>query len=558
MAHLAIAGPGKHPAEARLGEVTVLGRDATADVTLPSEAVSRHHARISRTEDGYLLEDLWSRNGTFLNRRRVRRRLVKDGDVIDVCDYALKVHLGEEEVAGRTAQPTMSFERTVADAPTRPVSLPVAADGSLESTVADSAEVRRLRARLQAIYEVTDAVDITLTLDELLEAALDKLLGIFEQADVVLLMLKDRATETMAPRASRLRPGLDPCDVTVSTTVMERTAERRQALLSSQAARDPRFHATMSIRRHSISSLMCVPLLYHEEVTGLLYVDSRRPGVTFGEDDLALLAWVGKEINLALERARMRRALLQRQRIERDMQLAAEMQRSFLPAAAPVLAGCEFAFHHKPALGVGGDFYDFLPLGGGRLAIVVGDVAGRGVSAALLMARVTSEMRHLSLLCASPSEVLGRLNTLLVERAPKGTFVTVLYAMLDVGRRELTVASAGHTPPLRVSQAPGLVEEIEAPRQFPLGPMADCVYEAVTVGLTAGDHVVFYTDGVVDASNAQGEWYGENRLQRVVASAPREPKGMLEALLTDIGAFATEEGQDDDVTVVVLRIGEGA
>ena len=373
----------------------------------------------------------------------------------------------------------------------------------------------------------------------------------------------------MAPRASRLRSGLDPSDVTVSTTVMRKTAERGQALLSTSAAQDPRLHATMTIKRHRIASLMCVPLLFREEVTGLLYVDSRREGVAFHEDDLALLSWVGKEINLAVERAQMRRELLRRQRIERDMQLAAEVQRSFLPDGPPSVRGFEFALHHVSALGVGGDFYDFLPLGDGRLAVVLGDVSGRGISAALLMARLSSHIRFLSLQCESPSELLERLNAMLVERAPRGTFVTLFYAVLDPATRRLTAASAGHLPALRVlpqeaaadAARPargrgGVAEELDVPRQFPLGALEGQGYEDSVVELDPGDHVVIYTDGVIDATNTDGEWYGENRLQRVVASAEREPQAMLDALLADLGAFADETGQTDDATVVILRVND--
>jgi len=550
MARLAVTREKGQSEEVHLGEVTVLGREQGADVVLPAEGVSRHHARITRTEDGYLLEDLWSRNGTFVNRRRVRRKALQDGDAIDICEWSLTFHLEPEDKGQPEPPPAMVFEEAPAAAAT---ALPVEADGSLARAVA---EAERLRARLRAIYEVTDAIDITLTLGEFLENALDKLLEIFPQADVAVLMLKDLATGTMAPRASRLRSGLDPEQVTISTSVMRETAKKRQALLSSTAGDDPRFRATMTIRRSSIASLMCVPLVYREDLTGLLYVDSRRAGVAFQEDDLALLTWLGREINLALERSRMRRELLQRQRIERDMHLAVEMQRSFLPDEPPSVEGYEFALHHVPAMAVGGDFYDFLPLEGGRLAIVIGEVAGKGIAAALLVARVTSHIRYLSLECASPGELLDRLNELLVERAPRGTFATLLYAVLELDTRQLTLASAAHLAPLRVAAAAGRVEDLVLPRQFPLGALDDTCYEDLTIQLDEGDHLVLYTDGIIDASNAQGEWYGENRLYRVLASAPRAPRPMLDALLADVGTFADEAGENDDMTAIIFRVGE--
>jgi len=549
-ARLVVSRAGKPFADVDLGEVTIIGREPGVDILLPSEGVSRHHARLTRTEDGWLLEDLWSRNGTFVNRRRVRRKPLVHGDRIEICEFTLAFHLAEESVSARQPQATMIIEEgppPQASARSRPVE----PDGVVAAGEGD--ELARLRSRLQAIYEVTDALDITLELGEFLDKALGKVLEIFPQADVAVLMLKDPSTGAVAPSAVRVRKGLDPSQVRVSSSVMREAAANRQAIVSSLPAKDPRFRATVTLRRHSVSALMCVPLIYRKEVTGQLYVDSRRPGVAFQEDDLALLSWLGKEINVAVERSRMRRELLRRQRVERDMRLAAEVQRSFLPEEPPSVEGYEFALHHSSALGVGGDFYDFLPLPGGRLALVIGEVAGRGISAAILAARIASHIRYLSLQHPSAAEVLNRLNSLMVERAPRGSFATMVYAVLEPRSRKLTMASASHPAPIRVPAEEGAVEQIELPRQFPLGALDDTQYEDLTIGLEAGDLLVLHTDGVTDASNAEGVWYGENRLCRVLASAPRQPQDLLEALSSDLASFTDEAGESDDITVIVCQ-----
>jgi len=550
-ARLVVTRAGKPFADVDLGEVTIIGREPGVDILLPSEGVSRHHARVAHTEEGWLLEDLWSRNGTLVNGRRVRRRPLAEGDRIEICEFTLTFRSSEESIPGRQPQATMVIEEgPPPQAPSR--SRPVEADGVVVGA-AERDELQRLRSRLQAIYEVTDALDITLNLGEFLDKALAKVLETFPQADVAVLTLKDPHTGKFAPSAVRVRKGLDPAKVRVSSSVMREAAAGRQAILSSLPAKDPRFRATMTIRRSSIAALMCVPLIYHKDVTGQLYVDSRRPGVAFQDDDLALLSWLGKEINLALERSRMRRELLRRERVERDMRLAAEVQRSFLPEEPPSVEGYEFALHHSSAMGVGGDFYDFLPLPGGRLALVIGEVAGRGISAAILAARVTSHIRYLSLQHSSPAEVLNELNSLLVERAPRGSFATMLYAILDPPSRKLTMASASHPAPIRAPAEPGGVEPVELPRQFPLGALDDTEYEDLTIGLDLGDLLVLYTDGVSDASNAEGVWYGQNRLEGTVAAAPREPRAMVEALTDDLASFADEAGQNDDITIIICQ-----
>ena len=204
-ARLVVTRAGKPFADVDLGEVTIIGREPGVDLLLPSDGVSRHHARLTHTEDGWLLEDLWSRNGTFVNRRRVRRKPLADGDRIEICDFTLTFHCAEEAPAGRQPEATMILEEAPPPRATA-TSRPVESDG-IVAAPAEREELERLRARLRAIYQLTDALDITLGLGDFLEKALAKLLDIFPQADRGFVMLKAEEGEDLVPKVAQERGG---------------------------------------------------------------------------------------------------------------------------------------------------------------------------------------------------------------------------------------------------------------------------------------------------------------------------------------------------------------
>jgi sigma-B regulation protein RsbU (phosphoserine phosphatase) len=236
----------------------------------------------------------------------------------------------------------------------------------------------------------------------------------------------------------------------------------------------------------------------------------------------------------------------QREEMSREAQEARAMQQALLPKSSPFIPGFAVSGSTFPAGAVGGDWYDFISLDDGRWGLVLADVSGKGTAAALLMSATRGMLRSLAAACCTPSEVMGKLNRLMVEDFPSGRFVTMIYAVFEPASRTLTFASAGHLPPLLIDQQGARF--LDSERGIPLG-LGFGSFSEMRVELTPGSHLVFYSDGITEATNPQGEEYGRDRLREHVL---REDAS-LETILEDVRAFADGVGLRDDATVICLK-----
>ncbi|NNJ09310.1 PP2C family protein-serine/threonine phosphatase [Chloroflexales bacterium ZM16-3] len=235
--------------------------------------------------------------------------------------------------------------------------------------------------------------------------------------------------------------------------------------------------------------------------------------------------------------------------LQQDLQLARDIQQGLLLEAAPRLAGWELTAISMPARDLGGDLYDFLNLGGGIQGIMIGDVSGKGLPAALRMAVARTVFRHEARRDEAPASTLAAVNRGILSEIPQG-MVTMLYARLDTARGELHLANAGHTFPLIVNCT---VSEIEL-SGLPLGVDADSDYREATAQLGPGDSVVLYTDGVLEAENAAGEIFTYERLEALIAANRQlKPRAMVALMLHELRTWSGDTLQTDDVTMVVLR-----
>jgi serine phosphatase RsbU (regulator of sigma subunit) len=299
---------------------------------------------------------------------------------------------------------------------------------------------------------------------------------------------------------------------------------------------------------------LLVPLVSQGELIGLLTLGPRRSEQDYSADDRALLGNLATQAAPAVRVAQLvRQQQLEaqsRERLEHEMQVARIIQQTLLPKALPSLAGWELAAYYQPARAVGGDFYDFIPLPDGRLAIVVGDVTDKGVPAALLMATTRAHLRSAALRLDSPGGVLAYVNDVLSPDMPANMFVTCLYAILDPVGGELCFANAGHDLPY--SWHSGQVHELRA-RGMPLGLMAGTDYEEKRRALAPGESVLFYSDGLVEAHSPQREMFGFPRLKELLCQHPGG-SAVIEFLLAQLSGFTGAEWeQEDDTTLVMLQ-----
>jgi sigma-B regulation protein RsbU (phosphoserine phosphatase) len=296
-------------------------------------------------------------------------------------------------------------------------------------------------------------------------------------------------------------------------------------------------------------SMIAVPLKVGERITGVAQVINRLDDRPFDADDLDLFLALCSMAAIAIENARMHRSLMEKQRLVKDLEFARTIQESFLPQKTPEVSGYAFSSHYTPAQEVGGDFYDFIPLDRDRIGIAVGDVSGKGVPAALFMARLGSDLRTLAFTETGAASVLTRLNEVLAERSRRGMFATLLYLELDVKRGTATMVNAGHLPPV-VKRADKRVEKLAGAGGPPLGIVPGMRFGQETVTLGPGDIVVLYTDGIIEAMNGKEELYGPERFETVVSRAPDDPAAVQSAVLDSVNRFTGLTPQHDDLTLV--------
>ena len=552
---IAIEGPLKGQTF-RLREATVLGRSFEADLRLDDLAISRRHARISLVGGRCLIEDLGSGNGTTVNGRTIAAPTpLKSGDEIGLAGNLFRF-------AAEPGPPRESGVAIVDE--TSAIAPPALETIDMRATSTEAAMAQRTTApdallkaqqRLRAVLEISNAVQTQFDMDKLLDEILDRLFGVFPQADRGFVMLKEDESEELVPRAARQRGREQPEAITVSRSIVQKAMGDRVALLSADAMGDQRFSMALSVLNFRIRSMMCAPIIAHDEALGIIHLDTTRQDRQFTAEDLDLLAAVTNQIAFAIANARLHRKLLLQERTERDLQFARQVQESFLPRRSPEVAGMQFCASYRAALEVGGDFYDFIPLEGDKLAIVVGDVAGKGIPAALMMARMSSAVREFALAEEEPRRVVARVNDRLAAMDAESSFITLIFALLDPRSRTLQMVNAGHPPPLLRKGSAGRVSEIQSCTNFPVGVMPGAEFEAESFRIEPGDFVCLYSDGITEAMNAQQDRYGGDRLKSVAALPAASAAQLMENILQDVHAFVGSAHPSDDLTLVLFRRG---
>ena len=340
--------------------------------------------------------------------------------------------------------------------------------------------------------------------------------------------------------------------------------EKKEAIFRHEIDLDPSYkdyRDALQRTFQSFASELMLPLKYKGEIRGIISLGRKKSGKMFTLEDLDLLKTITNQSAIALENAKLFEENIEKSRMEEELKIAHDIQISMLPEKAPAIEGFTIAARSIPAKEVGGDFYDFFQMSGNgmddRLAIVVGDVSGKAVSGALVMAASRSIFRVLGEAHATIKEVMSIGNTRLNRDIKKGMFVALLYAVLHPRKKTLTLSNAGQTQPIICpgDRSKPFYIDTEGDR-FPLGILKDCDYKETQLRLKQGDTVVFYTDGVVEAMNEKKELYGFERFMTSVEEG-RElcSNALLEKLMDDVSRYVGDVEQHDDLTIVVVKVG---
>lgn len=537
----------------------LVGRGPYNHVVIDDPRVSRQHAKISPEDGEHVVHDLGSANGTFVNDEAVKRHKLVPGDVVRFGPFRFKFEL-EGEVSKSMPPPRQRVEertRVGFEVPTRILNAVDAASAVNPIMPSGLVELEDADRKLRTLYAFLHAISTTLDHDELLTSILRNLLDVFPSAGAVAAyVLEGGEASSPASSTGRMAPALvvqrdgrvGPPGAPLPESLHREIVQKRQALLSSPMSLswDEEGPASGGLVMHA-------PMMARSEVYGVLNVrGGSRSSFTQGELDL--LTALAAHAALALQNARMHQRQLAQQRLEQDLRLAQQIQKSFLPSQLPEVPGVRFVAEYRPAYSVGGDFYDVFWVGPGKLGVILGDVSGKGVSAALLMARVSSDLRAAVLGEPDPSSAMARVNRSVLERQQHDIFVTAIAMTIEVATRRVTFTNAGHLPPF-VARADGTVVRVEGGASTPIGLFDGAAYEHLDLWLGEGDIVVFCTDGVSEATGPSGEQLGFDRIEASLRAAPRSTAGMAARVLADVHAHVGSAPQYDDLTLLLCGFG---
>jgi len=510
----------------------VAGRGLRADLAIEDPLISRVHFELRCKGGEILIRDRGSLNGTQVNGVRVGEARLEDGDVIQAGDTRLEVGLGKKEepevpgatIVSRTPMPAQALISSVGDA-------------------------ERAAKDLAIVYRVGNIITSERDIQVLCPLIVDTVLEVLE-GDSGALLLADEESGELREVAVRGQAGGTRG---YSHTIAQNCYKRRACIATPNAEGDERFSSADSVLKAHIHGALCAPVETNERAIGALYVDKRVTMVGFEQRDLDLLAAIGKQAGIAIQNARLRKKDIERERLEHEIEIAANVQRRFLPKSVPIIPGYEIAAASSPSMKVGGDYYDLVLLGDTRLIMVVADVSGHGLAPALMMAGLRT-MFHTEL--SGDLElpgILSELNRRLVEDMPAGEFVTLFAASLDCLNGRVVYAGAGHDPAIVVRSEGSDVIELESEGP-PLGILEEAEFpEVAEFELMPGDMMLLYTDGLWEAGSDKGNPLGRERLVELACElASKEAGDILKRLM--IAAREQAGGAPhDDITAVVLK-----
>lgn len=561
MPELIVKYPDRAPDRFPLGRLRItLGRSARNDLCIPDPFASRVHAEVRREGEEYFLQDLGSANGTLYNGGSV------EGTV--PLTSGGRIQIGETEIVfddgtyHSSMGATMITDNSATSLPEATIALASGdrtTSGLLEAiegarTKPDKTVAERV-AREGDLLALISKVGITLLASSTLDETLEQIVSlVFEAvpADRCLLMMRDEGSEEMRVAVARLRDRVGEVgEIRVSRNVMDEVVIRGKSVLTSDAQHDPRF-ASGTMVLQGVRSVLAVPLGVSEKVFGIIYADSPIAEGRFTEDHLKVLTTLASVAAIRVENARLTEARFQQERLERELQLAMEIQQRFQPTASPQVPGYEFQGISFPCYEIGGDYYDFIQRDDGRLVIALGDVSGKGTAAALLMSSLHAAIHAQTGSHDTIVETISAVNKYLAENIPPNRFVTLFYAELDPESGAVSFLNAGHNPPLIVHAA-GTVEQL-ASGGLPLGIRADADYREGRTHMQMGDVLVIYSDGVTEAASPSGEEFGPTRLYEVVSrNVDASAAGIRDRIESALTKFSQGTKAADDITLVIVK-----
>ncbi len=532
-------GPGLHR----------IGRADDNDIRLESDTVSRRHAEIRVADDVVKLRDLKSSNGTWVSGEKlIGERTLSHRDVIS---------FGAQEMilieSGRAATPEIPMTRKTAallrednDAVARAAELTWSEAAANPERISDT-------ALLRALSDSGGFLMYPRPLAETLKMLLDEAAKIVP-ARRILLLTVDAPGSILRIQAAHPESGSTPVDTVLSRGVVDAVMAERRAMVLDDIPHDPRLRDRPSVMMQKLRSAMVAPLFDNREVTGLLYADTDDPGIRYDRNQLRAFTLLANLLAVKMSHAKLLEGRLEMERMEKEMASAVEVQKRLLPAELPEVPGYEIRARMEPCLSVAGDLYDVSLLPDGRVAVVVGDVTGKGVPAAMLMANVMAALRLLCREDVEPVTVARRLHEQVLASSDELRFVTLFLGLLDPRTNRLLYVNAGHNPPLLLRPgAPDCRARPLGPTGMPLGLVEWAEYTESEIDIPADAVLCAFSDGITEAWSGS-EIYGEERLLESIRSRCGRPLDKVaDGVLNDLRDFLKGSAPGDDMTLMLIR-----
>lgn len=564
MAELIVKYPDRAAEHFQINRLRItIGRSARNDLCIPDPFASRVHAEVRSEGDEYFLQDLGSANGTLYN-----------GSVVEsviTLSRGGRIQIGETEIVFNDSPFPLSSGATMITDNSQSIPEATIALSSADRTTSGLFEaiegartqedsgphMARQSDLLALISKVGVALLASVTLTETLEQIVTL---VFEAvpADRCMIMMREKKSPELKVAVARLRDRAGEVgEIRISRSVIDEVVTNGKSVLTSDAQADPRF-AGGTVMLQGVRSVLACPLGVGANVFGIVYADSPLSDNRFTEDHLKVLTTLSSVAAIRVENARLTEEQMERERLEREQQVASEIQQRFLPATAPLVEGYELQGISFPCYEIGGDYYDFIQRDDGKLVVALGDVSGKGTAAALLMSSLHAAVHAQADTHRSIVKTIQAVNRYLTESIPPNRFVTLFYAELDPDAGQLTFLNAGHNPPLIV-HAGGTMEQL-ASGGLPLGIMEDAEFREGRTQLHHGDVLVIYSDGVSEAVNPSGEEFGPTRLYEVVArNLDASAGGIRDRIESALTKFCQGTPAADDITLVIVkRLAEAA
>lgn len=522
-----------------------IGRAADNVIPLSDPFCSGRHAVVRRGESGYVIEDSGSKNGTYLNGRRIEAsEPLATGDEVRIGGIrilfdrppAARVEMTDDAVGTthvNTAVPLQDLLRRTG------------AGSSSADDYPDEHEIATV------IGEVSQALLLHRPLRELLEHIMG-LIGAHVSMDRGVLMLREGRPPRLETKAVRVNnSALQSEKIQVSRSIVAMAFEQKLSVIITDASADPRFMARESIVQAGIRSALCVPLWDNKEVIGVLYADRLSLMRPFTERDLRLLTLLANLAAVKIENSLLIEDNLKKEQMERELALAAKIQRDLLPKEIPAYDQLDLAGRNDPCQQVGGDYYDFIPIAPCRIGIALADVSGKGVSASLLMASLRAAL-HSEL---RPDYDLARLAAKLNDFVHKSTaingFITFFFGELDTEAWTIRYVNAGHPPPFILGG--GAEVRLLSGTGLALGMLPHAAFDVGRAEISPGEMWVLYTDGITESRDASGEEFGPERLAAVGRGAAGPAAADIDRVFEELKVFTGGRDPADDRTLVVVR-----